>query len=158
MTTPAAPEGKQGAPGAPGGGGSFVRRDQLIQIEEEVQKLWEKEKPYEVDVGRLRRTEMVVPSGGVAAQKNKFFCTFPYPYMNGLLHLGHGYTLCRAEFQSRYYRLRGKNVLWPFALHCTGMPILACADKLKREIEQKRKNSEKEETKKGDEEVNIKQI
>ncbi|CDI76286.1 leucyl-tRNA synthetase, putative [Eimeria acervulina] len=58
MTTPAAPEGKQGAPGAPGGGGSFVRRDQLIQIEEEVQKLWEKEKPYEVDVGRLRRTEM----------------------------------------------------------------------------------------------------
>ncbi|CDJ53270.1 hypothetical protein EBH_0055830 [Eimeria brunetti] len=135
MTAAAAPDPKQGAPGAPNtssssssssnsssnsssSGGSFVRRDQLLQIEEQVQKLWQQKKPYEVD--------------------NKYFCTFPYPYMNGLLHLGHGYTLCRAEFRARFSRLRGLNVLWPFALHCTGMPILACADKLKREVERKK--------------------
>lgn len=29
----------------------------------------------------------------------------------------------------------GKKVLFPFGFHCTGMPIKACADKLKREIE-----------------------
>ena len=34
-----------------------------------------------------------------------------------------------------YYRLRGRRALWPFGFHCTGMPIKACADKLKREIE-----------------------
>lgn len=142
--------GATGAAGAPSAGGSFVRRDQLLQIEEDVQKLWAQEKPYEVEVGRLKRPEFVPASGapggpastgapGGPLVKNKFFCTFPYPYMNGLLHLGHGYTLCRAEFPARYFRLRGKNVLWPFALHCTGMPILACADKLKREIEMKKK-------------------
>lgn len=26
-------------------------------------------------------------------------------------------------------------VLFPFGFHCTGMPIKACADKLKREME-----------------------
>lgn len=35
----------------------------------------------------------------------------------------------------RYQRLRGKEVLFPFGFHCTGMPIKTCADKLQREIE-----------------------
>ncbi|KAL8426163.1 hypothetical protein Efla_006239 [Eimeria flavescens] len=137
------PPAAGGPPGAPGGGGSFVRRDRLLQVEEEVQQLWERMRPYEADAAALKRPAYVPsapggpPDGPLA--KNKFFCTFPYPYMNGLLHLGHGYTLCRAEFQARYFRLRGKNVLWPFALHCTGMPILACADKLKRELESRKK-------------------
>ncbi|KAL8270891.1 hypothetical protein Esti_005185 [Eimeria stiedai] len=160
----AASETKQGGRGAPpasggapaatggeasGGGGSFVRRDRLLHMEKEVQRLWEKTRPYEADVGALKRPAFVpAASGGVGGAseggppaKNKFFCTFPYPYMNGLLHLGHGYTLCRAEFQARYFRLRGKNVLWPFAFHCTGMPILACADRLKREIGSRRRES-----------------
>ena len=29
----------------------------------------------------------------------------------------------------------GKNCLFPFGFHVTGMPIKACADKLKREME-----------------------
>lgn len=55
--------------------------------------------------------------------------------MNGRLHLGHTFSLSKAEFGVRYYRMKGRNVLFPLGFHCTGMPIKACADKLKREIE-----------------------
>ncbi|EFN76201.1 Leucyl-tRNA synthetase, cytoplasmic [Harpegnathos saltator] len=55
--------------------------------------------------------------------------------MNGRLHLGHTFSLSKCEFAIRYNRLLGKRVLFPFGFHCTGMPIKACADKLKREIE-----------------------
>jgi len=67
--------------------------------------------------------------------KPKFMATFPYPYMNGRLHLGHTFTLGKAEFAVGFERLKGKQTLYPFGLHCTGMPIKACADKLKRELE-----------------------
>lgn len=40
-----------------------------------------------------------------------------------------------SQFGIRYQRLKGKRCLLPFGFHCTGMPIKACADKLKRELE-----------------------
>jgi leucyl-tRNA synthetase len=103
---------------APVGG---IRRDHLVTIEKEVQQQWEAAKCFEVDA----------PADG---KGEKFFGTFPYPYMNGVLHLGHAYSLSKLEFASRYQRLLGKRVLFPFGFHCTGMPIAACADRLKREI------------------------
>lgn len=63
-----------------------------------------------------------------------YFATFPFPYMNGRLHLGHLFTLTKADFMVRYQRLKGKNALLPFAFHCTGMSIPSSADKLKQEI------------------------
>ena len=65
----------------------------------------------------------------------KYMVSFPYPYMNGRLHLGHSFSLSKVEFAAGFERLRGKRVLFPFGFHCTGMPIKACADKLKREME-----------------------
>lgn len=55
--------------------------------------------------------------------------------MNGRLHLGHTFCISKAEFAVRYQRLKGKKALFPFGFHCTGMPIKACADKLKRELQ-----------------------
>jgi len=54
--------------------------------------------------------------------------------MNGKLHLGHTFTISKCEFAVGYQRLKGKHCLFPFGFHCTGMPIKACSDKLKREI------------------------
>lgn len=98
---------------------SYHRRDHLREIEKEVQKKWSDDRVYEVE-----------RSPG----KPKFFVTFPYPYMNGRLHLGHAFSLTKAEFTVRFQRLQGKNCLFPFAFHCTGMPIQAAANKLRDEI------------------------
>ena len=51
--------------------------------------------------------------------------------MNGYLHLGHAFTYLRADMVSRYKRMKDKNVLFPFAFHCTGTPIVAAAQRVK---------------------------
>jgi len=97
-----------------------ARRDLLQQIEVDVQKKWEELKVFECDA----------PDD----KSEKFMCTFPYPYMNGLLHIGHAFSLTKAIFAAQFNRLLGKKVLFPFGFHCTGMPIQAAANKLKREL------------------------
>uniref|UniRef100_T1JCF2 leucine--tRNA ligase n=1 Tax=Strigamia maritima TaxID=126957 RepID=T1JCF2_STRMM len=97
----------------------------LKDIEKSVQDRWLKERIFEVDA----------PTSKNEALKGKFFATFPYPYMNGTLHLGHTFTISKCEFAVGYHRLKGKRCLFPFGFHCTGMPIKAAADKLKRELE-----------------------
>jgi leucyl-tRNA synthetase len=106
--------------------GKFHRRDHLIEIEHEVQAKWKK----------LRAFDVNAPADGAHAPKgDKFMVTFPYPYMNGRLHLGHGFSVTKAEFAARFQRLEGKHSLFPFAFHCTGMPIQSAAGNLKRELE-----------------------
>ncbi len=68
-------------------------------------------------------------------KKQKFMGTFPYPYMNGKLHLGHAFTMCKVDFECRWKQINGYNVLFPFGFHCTGMPICAAAKKLEKELE-----------------------
>ncbi|XP_005996155.1 leucine--tRNA ligase, cytoplasmic isoform X2 [Latimeria chalumnae] len=72
--------------------------DFLKKIEKEIQQKWESGKVFEVDVFDPKSMK----------GKEKYFVTFPYPYMNGRLHLGHTFSLSKCE---------------------------ACADKLKREME-----------------------
>ncbi|XP_072383569.1 leucine--tRNA ligase, cytoplasmic [Diabrotica undecimpunctata] len=97
----------------------------LQKVEKEVQNRWKNEKIFEIDA----------PDTPRQSEDEKYFCNFPYPYMNGRLHLGHTFSLSKCEFAVRYNRLKGKKVQFPFGFHCTGMPIKACADKLKREME-----------------------
>ncbi|CAF1142501.1 unnamed protein product, partial [Didymodactylos carnosus] len=94
-------------------------------IEKQIQKKWQGMKIFEVDA----------PANSTN-NSNKYFVTFPYPYMNGRLHLGHTFSLSKCEFAVGYQRLKGKHCLFPFGFHCTGMPIRACADKLQRELQE----------------------
>ncbi|XP_057990057.1 leucine--tRNA ligase, cytoplasmic isoform X1 [Hevea brasiliensis] len=107
------------------GAKSFARRDRLLEIEQKVRGWWEEKDVFRAEPGK----EPPKPD-------EKFFGNFPFPYMNGFLHLGHAFSLSKLEFAAAYHRLRGANVLLPFAFHCTGMPIKASADKLRREIQQ----------------------
>jgi len=102
---------------------STVRRDLLHDIEARAQAKWEETKAFEEDA----------PAEGTW-DGGKYLVTFPYPYMNGRLHLGHAFSLTKAEFSVAFHRMRGEKALFPFAFHCTGMPIQAAAHKLKNEF------------------------
>ena len=72
---------------------STTRRDRLIELEAEAQAIWEQHKFYESNPREN------------GADKKKYFITFPYPYMNGTLHLGHAFSMSKCEFTARYKRL-----------------------------------------------------
>ena len=62
----------------------------------------------------------------------KFFITFPFPYMNGSLHLGHAYTSGRLDVIARYLRMKGYNVLYPWAWHWTGEAVMGVVHRLEQ--------------------------
>ncbi len=88
---------------------------QTKQIEEKWQKKWETGRVFEVDPD-LKRKKMLV--------------TFPYPYMNGPLHVGHAFTATRVDVYARFKRMQGYNVLWPWAWHWTGQPLLGASERV----------------------------
>lgn len=91
-----------------------MNRDKLKEIEKDLQQ---------------PPTESVAKYG-----TEKLFATFPYPYMNGPLHLGHSYTMSKLIFLTRFCKTNGINTLFPFGYHGTGMPIVACAKKLEHDM------------------------
>ncbi|OGS60063.1 MAG: leucine--tRNA ligase [Euryarchaeota archaeon RBG_19FT_COMBO_69_17] len=78
-----------------------------------------------------------------APGRKKWYSNVPYPYMSAYVHVGFALSFLRAEFQSRFRRMTGYNVLHPQAFHCTGLPILGAArrvaEKEPRQIEILRK-------------------
>ena len=83
----------------------------------------------------LNSVEVHIPSfANIDINKPKYFINFPYPYMNGKLHLGHLYSLSKSDFLAYYKKLQGFNTLFPLGFHCTGMPISASAQKIREEL------------------------
>ncbi|MEM4404751.1 MAG: leucine--tRNA ligase [Nitrososphaerota archaeon] len=65
-------------------------------------------------------------------RRQKVFVTFPYSYQNGPLHVGHGFTATRVDMYARYMRMKGYNVLFPWAWHWTGEAVAGTAERLRR--------------------------
>ena len=87
----------------------------MKQIEEKWQKKWEAARVFEADPDPKRE---------------KLLVTFPYPYMNGPLHVGHTFTATRVDVYARFKRMQGYNVLWPWAWHWTGQPLLGASERV----------------------------
>ncbi|MBI2147478.1 leucine--tRNA ligase [Candidatus Woesearchaeota archaeon] len=94
----------------------------LQNIQSKWQKKWQQARSFHADANPYH--------------KKKFFLTFPYPYINGLPHVGHLFTIMRVEAFARYKRLQGFNVLFPQGWHATGSPIVDAAQRV-REGEEK---------------------
>ncbi len=88
----------------------------LKTIGKKWQKAWEEHECYEANPD---------------PKKPKIFATFPYPYVNGSVHLGHGYSLMKVDLYARYMRMKGYNVLFPQGFHATGEPIAGMAKRLR---------------------------
>ncbi len=89
----------------------------LHKIQNKWQKKWKDNSIFNVEVKDY--------------SKKKYYITTPYPYMSGLLHLGHVFTYIFPEILSRYKRMQGFNVMFKFGFHCTGTPIVAAAQRVK---------------------------
>lgn len=61
-------------------------------------------------------------------EREKFFITIPYPYLNGNLHAGHTRTFTIGDVVARHKRMHGYNVLYPMGFHVTGTPIVGLAE------------------------------
>lgn len=66
------------------------------------------------------------------SKREKKLVTFPYPYMNGPLHVGHTFTASRVDAYARFKRMQGYNVLWPWGWHWTGQPLLGASQRVAR--------------------------
>ncbi|KAF2635820.1 leucyl-tRNA synthetase [Massarina eburnea CBS 473.64] len=114
---------------------STEKRDALIANEKKYQKVWADAGTFESDAPTTSEIPHAsMTSSALRQQHPKFMGTFAYPYMNGVLHAGHAFTISKVEFATGYARMQGKRTLFPLGFHCTGMAIKACADKLVREI------------------------
>ena len=65
-------------------------------------------------------------------EREKFFITIPYPYLNGNLHAGHTRTFTIGDVVARYKRMLGCNVLFPMGFHATGTPIVGLAEQIQK--------------------------
>jgi leucyl-tRNA synthetase len=90
---------------------------QTKQIEQKWQAKWDATHVFEADPDLKRQKVMV---------------TFPYPYMNGPLHVGHTFTASRVDAYARFKRMQGYNVLWPWGWHWTGQPLLGASQRIAR--------------------------
>uniref|UniRef100_A0A7E4UN93 leucine--tRNA ligase n=1 Tax=Panagrellus redivivus TaxID=6233 RepID=A0A7E4UN93_PANRE len=97
--------------------------NKLLELEKDAQERWSAGHVFEQDFDESKK------------DVEHYTVTFPFPYMNGRLHLGHTFSLSKCEFAAGFNRLIGKRVLFPFAFHVTGMPIKVSADKLTLEME-----------------------
>ena len=119
------------------------KRDSLIAIEKRYQKRWQESGVFNATAPSI--TEIPpgsTPAAEIRKRHPKYFGTFAYPYMNGTLHAGHSFTVSKLEFTAGFARMEGRRVLFPLGFHCTGMPIRACADKLRDEVQKFGKNFE----------------
>ena len=72
---------------------------------------------------------------GKPSDKPKFYLTVAYPYPSGAMHVGHGRTYIVPDVIARFWRMRGREVLYPMAFHVTGAPVVGISKRIARKDE-----------------------
>jgi len=64
------------------------------------------------------------------SSREKFYLTVAYPYPSGAMHVGHGRTYIVPDVIARFWRMRGREVLYPMAFHVTGAPVIGISKRI----------------------------
>lgn len=78
-------------------------------------KFWEQKKIYRFSPKKLGKVYSV---------------DTPPPTVSGKMHIGHAYSYTHFDFISRYQRMKGKNVFFPFGTDDNGLPTERLVEKL----------------------------
>jgi leucyl-tRNA synthetase len=65
----------------------------------------------------------------------KYYLNVAFPYPSGAMHVGHGRTYIVPDVVARFWRMRGKQVLFPMAFHVTGAPVVGISKRIAKKDE-----------------------
>jgi len=88
----------------------------LKEIEKKWRNYWEKNKIYRFDP---------------KSKKKIYSVDTPPPTVSGKMHLGHAFSYAQQDFISRYKRMRGFNVFYPFGTDDNGLATIRLIEKEK---------------------------
>jgi len=64
------------------------------------------------------------------SEREKMYLNVAFPYPSGAMHVGHGRTYTVPDVIARFWRMRGKQVLFPMGFHVTGTPVIGISRRI----------------------------
>lgn len=86
------------------------------ESEKKWQQYWQEQEIYSFKDDKIKDETFVIDT--------------PPPTVSGLLHMGHVFSYCQADFIARYQRMSGKDVFYPMGFDDNGLPTERLVEKI----------------------------
>lgn len=97
---------------------SFPEKYKQVEAEDEWRSRWAADNAFKWDATAPAKTDYVIDT--------------PPPTVSGTLHVGHVYSYTQADIIARYFRMSGRNVLYPIGWDDNGLPTERLVEKVKK--------------------------
>ena len=96
----------------------FDQKYDFLKAEAELGKSWQDSPAYKWDESLPEELDYVIDT--------------PPPTVSGTLHVGHVYSYTQADIMARFFRMSGRNVLYPIGWDNNGLPTERLVEKVKK--------------------------